>query len=307
MSKVIGVGGANVDIHMKIKGSYKLHDSNPGKLFTTAGGVTRNILENLARLGQDCSLLTALGKDDLSSIIKRSCEDVSINTDMFYVSEEEASSSYLDLVDGSGDMFVGACDAEVLEHMPLSHLEKYAGEIAKADALVCDTNLTKEQLEKLMELAKGVPVFLDPVSTAKAGRVRDLCGSFYMIKPNRLELEALAGMECLTDGDIETVCEAILSKGTHCIAVSLGQRGCYYADRKGNSFFRKPVKVLDMVNASGAGDAFTAGLVYSFLMGYGPEKTMDTAQQCGSIAVMSEETINPLMSEELLRKQMQGR
>ena len=171
MDKVIGVGGANVDIHMKIQGRYILHDSNPGKLFASAGGVTRNILENLARLGISCSLLTAVGKDPFSGIIRRSCEEANIATDMFYKSEEEASSSYLDLVDGSGDMFVGACDAEVLEHMPLTQLEKYGKEIGRAKAVVCDTNLTKMQLEKLIELAKGVPLFIDPVSTAKAERI----------------------------------------------------------------------------------------------------------------------------------------
>ena len=300
MSAVIGIGGANIDIHMKIEGRYVLRDSNPGKLYATAGGVTRNILENLARLGQSCSLLTAVGSDPFSNIIRRSCEGTGIDTSMFYVSKDESSSSYIDLLDGSGDMFLGACDAEVLEHMPLSHLEKYRAEIKKASVIVCDTNLTRPQLEKIIELAEGAPVFIDPVSTAKALRMKDLAGSFFMIKPNRLELEALTGMECLCDRDVESACEKLLMKGTRRIAVSLGTEGCYYADSDGNRFFRDPVSVLDMVNASGAGDAFTAGLVYSYLKGFDPEKTVHTALSCGSIAVMSERTINPEMSEMLL-------
>ncbi len=300
--RIIGVGGANMDIHMKIEGRYILHDSNPGRLFGSAGGVTRNILENLARLGQSCSLITAVGKDPFSGVIIDSCRKVSIDTGMFYVNENEASSSYLDLVDGSGDLFVGACDAGVLEHMPLSHLEKYGSEIASAGAVVCDTNLTEKQLERLTELAESTPLFIDPVSTSKAARIKNISGRFYLIKPNRLELEALAGMECLTDKDIQSACEILLSKGTKCVVVSLGARGCYYADSEGRSFFRDPRKVLDMVNAAGAGDAFTAGLVYSYMKGYSPEKTIDTALGCGSIAVMSDETINPEMSEEMLEK-----
>ena len=68
-------------------------------------------------------------------------------------------------------------------------------------------------------------------------------------------------------------------------------RGCYYADTDGNSFFKEPSKILDMVSASGAGDAFTAGLVYSFLQGYGPEKMIGTAQICGSRAVLSRRSV----------------
>ena len=297
MSGIIGIGGANVDIHMKIEGRYILHDSNPGKLYATAGGVTRNILENLSRLGQSCSLITAVGSDAFCNVIRKSCEGTGIDTSMFYISSEEASSSYIDLVDGSGDMFIGACDATVLEHMPLSHLERYGEAIGKSSAIVTDTTLTKEQLEKTVALAGGVPVFIDPVSTAKSLRIKDMTGSFYLIKPNRMELEALTGMECSSDRDIEKACEKLLLSGTECVTVSLGTRGCYYADRKGNSFFRDPVTVVDMVNASGAGDAFTAGLVYAFMKGYDPEKTVHTALCCGSIAVMSERTNNPDIAE----------
>ena len=303
-NRVVGVGGANIDIHMKIKGPYVLRDSNPGRLFASAGGVTRNILENLAKLGVDCSLLTAVGDDIFRNIIMRSCEDAGISTEMFYLSNAGSTSSYLDLIDGSGDMFVGACDADVLENMPLSHLDRCRSYIKEADAVVCDTNLTTSQLEKLIELSGDVPLFIDPVSTGKAVRMKGISGSFYLIKPNRIELEALTGMDCSGDKDIEKACELLLCKGTKVMVVSLGTEGCYYADQKGRCFFKKPKKVEEMVNASGAGDAFMAGLVYSYLKKFDPEKMTDTALLCGGIAVMSEETINPEMSEELIYPQI---
>jgi pseudouridine kinase len=298
---ILGVGGANMDVHLKISGDYVLHDSNPGRLLLSPGGVTRNILDNLAKLGLCCSMLTAVGKDVFGDEILRSCSAAGIKTDHVFRSGEEYSSSYIALIDGEGDMFVGACDAEILEHMPLSYIEAAEAELKDADAIVCDTNLTEEQLTRLTELAGNTPVFIDPVSTAKAKRIKDIAGRFYCIKPNRMELEAITGMECLTDRDIETACEKLLREGVREVAVSLGERGCYFADSEGHSFFRTPAEVEEMVNASGAGDAFTAGLVYSYIKGLSPEETVDTALRCGSIAVMSGETINPSMSEELLK------
>ena len=301
-NRVIGIGGANMDVHMKVAGDYILHDSNPGKLLLSPGGVTRNILENLSRLGRYCSIISAVGTDVFGDAIIDSCEEAGVDTKMVYRTGNHLTSSYLSLIDGRGDMYVAACDAQILETMDIANVEKFKDCIFDYDAVVMDTNWTEEQLKELDSVCKGLPVFIDPVSTEKAKRMKDISGRFYMIKPNRMELEVLSGMECLTEKDIEAACKVLISKGTFAVAVSLGENGCYYADAKGNSFFKEPRKVEEMVNASGAGDAFMAGLVHSFLEGYGPEKTVDTALACGRIAVMSKETINPHMSAALVEE-----
>ena len=95
---------------------------------------------------------------------------------------------------------------------------------------------------------------------------------------------------------------SLLEKGLHAVAVSLGSSGCYYADRDGASFFRKLKPVAEMANATGAGDAFMAGLACAFVRGAGPEDMVDYALACGLIAVQSEDTINPRMSDEAVRK-----
>ena len=44
-------GGVNMDLHIQSSVPVILHDSNPGKIHTSPGGVMRNIAENCARLG----------------------------------------------------------------------------------------------------------------------------------------------------------------------------------------------------------------------------------------------------------------
>ena len=53
---VVGIGAANLDVHGRSINSIKLRDSNPGRLNMSAGGVTRNILENMSRMGPSTSL-----------------------------------------------------------------------------------------------------------------------------------------------------------------------------------------------------------------------------------------------------------
>ena len=303
--KIVGIGGANIDINFKVKNEFLLRDSNPGKLLLSSGGVTRNILENLSRLGQDCAILTAVGEDKFGEIILKSCRDAGIDTSAVHMCSS-ASSSYISLIDPEGDMFIGACDADILESLPLTVIEKWEDTLKAADVIVCDTNWTGSQLEKIISIAGDVPIFIDPVSTSKAIRMREHCSAFHTIKPNRIELEILSGLECSSDKDIERACSKLISKGTFSVVVSLGSKGCYYADAKGNSFFKEPVKTENMVNASGAGDAFMAGLVYSYVKGYTPEDTVNTALACGSIAVMSTETINEEMSEALVKSRVFG-
>ena len=61
--RVCVIGGANVDIHGAAYQPLRLRDSNPGSVHVSPGGVARNVAENLSRLGLDCRLVTAVGKD----------------------------------------------------------------------------------------------------------------------------------------------------------------------------------------------------------------------------------------------------
>ena len=69
------IGGANIDIHGKSNDTLQERDSNPGQVHTSAGGVARNIAENLARLGVDCRLITAVGKDHHGQMLLRLARD----------------------------------------------------------------------------------------------------------------------------------------------------------------------------------------------------------------------------------------
>ena len=68
---VLGIGAANIDVHGKSRAPIVMRDSNPGRLRTSAGGVTRNVLENLARLGVRTRLVSAVGADLYGEMVLR--------------------------------------------------------------------------------------------------------------------------------------------------------------------------------------------------------------------------------------------
>ena len=148
----------------------------------------------------------------------------------------------------------------------------------------------------------GVPIFSDPVSTTYARRLAPFAGKLHCLKPNVLELAAMTGCEITGDADMERAADVLLERGTHCIVVSMGQRGCYWADRSGAKFHAALRPVSQMVDATGAGDAFMAGLLYAYLHRFPPERAARWALAAGIIAVTSAGTVSPGMSAELVNK-----
>ena len=294
-------GGVNMDLHIQSSGPVVLHDSNPGRIHTSPGGVMRNIAENCARLGCPPVLLSAIGSDALGDRVRSASELAGIDMSRVYLDPACSTSCYMAFLEPNGDMLVAANDMRIMETIPADYLPQNARVLLEADVILCDANPPAERIAQLTAIAAGTPVFADPVSIAKGGKFLPVLDQLYLLKPNRLELRYLSGLPCDTEEDIRKAAASLLDKGLQAIAVSLGSSGCYYADRKGHSFFRNLHAVADMANATGAGDAFTAGLACAFVRGAEPEDMVDYALACGLLAVQSEDTINPQMSDAAVR------
>ena len=299
---VVGIGGIAADIVSSCSSKILLHDSNPGCIGLSPGGVTRNICENLVRQGCTVTMLSAVGDDPFGKTVTELSTASGMDMSHILVSRKCATACYLAILDDTGDMFVGTSDFSVMEEISEDYLERCADLIGGASAVVTDANLSPEILKKIISLAGNVPVFLDPVSEAKIIRIRDLLGLFYLVKPNLMELAAATGIPCDTPEGLEEAADCLIHQGCREVLVSLGSEGCYYRDRNGLGMVRRLRERAVMENATGAGDAFVAGYVSGFIRGLDVTERVDRALASGYIAVMSRETINPEMSDELINQ-----
>lgn len=299
---VAGVGAANVDVHGRSRSPIVMRDSNPGFLRTSVGGVTRNILENLARQSVSASLLTAVSDDVYGEKILRDSAAAGIDVSHVYLKKGVASSCYIAVLDERGDMLLGMSDMRIIQNLHTNYLDENRALLQNATAIVCDACLPCEFLDYLVSgPASGAKVFIDPVSTAYAHQMKPITGKFFGIKPNEMELAVLSGMPADSETEIEFACEALLNLGVGRIAVSRGERGCYYADADGNRMFRALRPVERMVNATGAGDAFMAGFLHALIDDMPIETGLDYALSSGITAIESMSTINPDMSDALVK------
>ena len=96
----------------------------------------------------------------------------------------------------------------------------------------------------------------------------------FLIKPNRAELEGLAGHPLPTEDDLVTAAEALRRAGARNVLISLGGDGALLLEELGG-IHRAPAAHVTPVNTVGAGDSMVAG----FLAGYMTESATDPVQK----------------------------
>ena len=293
---IAGIGGANVDIHGQSDAPIVMRDSNPGRLHLSAGGVCRNICDNLCRLGLTVELCSAVGGDAYGDMLRGACTAAGIGTRHLAVFPAQNTSAYISIMDSEGDMLVAMSDMHILkEALTPSYVEGLLPVLNGADVCVADANLSAGALETLATRCT-VPLMLDPVSTAWARNAAPLAGYFHTLKPNRIEAELLSGVKITDDATLYQAAQALLDQGVQRVFLSLGGDGVFAA-QQGETHL-EPICKAEMRNATGAGDAMMASLVWSFLAGRDLAESCAAGTAAAAIAVESEETINPNMSAE---------
>lgn len=254
--RVVVIGGMNLDLLGVPYRPLISHDSTPGSITLRPGGVGRNIAARLKELGVEVSLITALGNDDRAGLLARLCHASGIDLSLAVPTDCPAP-CYLCIHDHLGDMVVAVNDMSAMDQLTPEAMRLRMEAVNRADTCVLDANLSAETLAFIAENA-SVPLILDPVSCAKAPRVKPILSSLTAIKPNRLEAEALTG-----ERNVEKAGEALLGAGVKKVFISLGPEGVYYANASDSGYV--PAIPLPNLPATGAGDALCAGITLALL------------------------------------------
>ena len=294
------VGGVNMDIGGTPFAPLVGQDSNPGRVTMSLGGVGRNIAHNMALLGLDVRLLTALGDDMNAQKITASCIELGIDLSPSLQVPGGSTSTYLFLTDEKGDMALAVSDMAIYDHLTPRYLAGKEALLNNARLVVADTNIPAESLAWLSENCKA-PVFVDPVSTAKAVKVKPVLGRLHTLKPNRIEAELLSGVAITDDESLARCADALLETGLHRVFISLGADGVYAADHLGGRV-KVPCLPARMVNTTGCGDAFMAALAWGWLEGLGLREAALAGEAASAISMEGSETINPDLSVDALRR-----
>ena len=102
--------------------------------------------------------------------------------------------------------------------------------------------------------------------------------------PNETEAEFYLNKKIETEKDIKNASEEFLKKGIKNIVITLGEKGCYFANDKGN-FFMNAFKLKEpVVDTTGAGDAFNGALAVGLSKNLDIKEVLTFANKVGAIS-----------------------
>ena len=285
------IGGVNMDISAALTAPFVHADSVPGQVTLGCGGVARNIAHNLRLMGHEVKFVSMFGGETFGEMCWRECQAISLDLTLSERGENLRNGFYLCVNDQTGDMIAAVADTDIVDHITPTFLEKRIGEINAGATVVADTNIPVESLQYLIDHCTGAPLFVDTVSSAKAPRIIKALQQSQTKRLHALKLnlkEAQAVTLCKTPADAATRLNAM---GVEEVYITLGSDGVYCS----NNTRHERLKAIPsrVINTTGAGDAFIAGIVHAQMCHASFPECTQTGLKAAHATLLSQQTVNP--------------
>ncbi|GAA1327489.1 carbohydrate kinase family protein [Pseudonocardia xinjiangensis] len=224
------------------------------------GGSPANVALGLARLGDEVTLMTRLGRDALGEMVAAHLRAGGVHVESGTDRSTSTSLAIATLAAGIATYdFRIEWDIDALEPLPIETRCLHTGSLATA--LTPGSRNVEDLMER--EQRRGrVTISYDP-------NVRPaLLGSPHHARPGIERLVGLSDVVKVSDEDLlwlypdrrdEDVAREWLGRGPALVVVTRGGRGVHAVTA--NLELRRPAQPIDLVDTVGAGDSFTSGLL----------------------------------------------
>lgn len=299
---ILCVGAINLDRKAAAKESVVFGTSNPVTMSESSGGVARNIADNLARLGCDVSMLSVIGDDQDGGYILSELGKVRIGAHSVRMLRGERTGTYIAVIDTNGEMTIALANMEINERVTPRLIDELWPEGHKPDLVVLDTNFPENCIAYVIERCRqeSIPLYIDPVSTPKALKLPASLAGVDALLPNRDEAETISGIRIATPADCREACARIRARGARRVFITLGEQGVYASGPEGDALIPAvPVRVVDV---TGAGDAFAAGLIYGIAQDLPPLEACRCGTAASALTLRTAQSVAPDLNAEQLHK-----
>jgi pseudouridine kinase len=276
------IGTVFVDCKGFAKQKYVPQGRNLGSIQFVHGGVGRNVAENLANLDLNTAFVSTTDISGLGIEIKQRLEGVHVNTD-FLKQADQGMGMWLAVLDENGDL------AGSISQMPnLSALESIIAEfgqqiVERSSHIALELDLNEQLSNAVISMAVqqqkpvfGIPGNLDVVLKNK-GMLKQLeCFICNDIEAERLIEKNLSHLS--PDDILQELVAFTDASGLRSMVITLGEKGSLYYDSVTQEKGHQPIFPVQLVDSSGAGDAFFSGTI----MGLARGLSLKEAVVCGT-------------------------
>ncbi|MFS0911178.1 PfkB family carbohydrate kinase [Microbacterium sp. 179-I 3D2 NHS] len=245
------------------------------------GGKGANQAVGLRQLGAGVAAVGVVGDDAIGAAMIAALEHDGV--DVAGVVRRGATSVLLDVVDPDADRML-------FEHTPASALltpddvERAARSVREADTVCLQAQQPGDALLVAARLARrsGSLVALDGAPDATFAE--ELVSCAHIVRADAAEAEMLVGFALSDVAAGREACRLLRERGPSVVAVQVKGEGDLVASTAGTTF-RPYGQHETVVDRTGGGDAFFAGLVRGTGLGWSLERTADLAARAAASVV----------------------
>ena len=279
---ILVVGSINIDMVMRTPRMPAPGETLRGKGFSTSpGGKGANQAVAVARLGGHCHMLGRVGDDHFGKMLVDGMRTEDIDCKDVMVTEGEATGAAIILVDACGENSIvlsGGANLCVTPDDIFGREELFE----HADVLLLQLELPLPTVRAAIDVARRhrCRIILDP-APAPARMPEELL-QVDIISPNAVEAEHITGKRAVEDRVDKQVASELIERGALAAVLKLGSRGSLVVSSDGE-IARIPAYRVDIVDTTGAGDAFTGALAVAAARGESLADAAKFANAAGSL------------------------
>lgn len=291
--KIICTGGACIDYKLKALHPVIAHTSNPVTTHISLGGVARNVARNLANLTDSIALQCVVGDDIDGQHLLSDAQIQQIDISSSLTLKNQPTARYFSFLDQEGELQIAGAAMEIVDHIPQHARQHWCRDWPLNAIIFLDTNLPHDLLNTIISwsASHNMVIGIDPVSAIKSKKLPYLLEGVFFIKPDHYEMQALTDQPITSINDYFIAGKQLLKRGVQNIVISLGKLGYIIVNENWQKHY-PAVKVKSVLDVSGAGDAFTAGILYGIQSGLALTDACEIAAKIAALTIQSYATVN---------------
>lgn len=302
---IVSIGNASQDVFVEISPEYAKKElcfslgqkiEIEGVHYFTGGGAT-NTAVAFARMGLSTGIISAIGNDSAGKAVESELRREKVSASLLMKSK--TATAYSVILTGFGKdrvilVYRGATAS--LDPAKINH-EKIDSKWIHVSSL----HKAPKAMEKICVSAKkkGIMVSINPGKHELEGGMNGLAKT--LENCDILFLNETEAMSLTKSADIERNLAAIYSRCKEgIIVITAGSHGAYAFD--GKTVYYKGILPVDVVDATGAGDAFCSGFLGAIASGRGIDEAMNWGTAQANSVVTTIGTKNILLSKNGIKK-----
>lgn len=226
------------------------------------GGKGSNQAVAAGNLGADVTIITRLAKDDFGKMALQTWENANVKGAIKYSNNSYTGAAYIFIDNATGDNAIIIAPGAASE-ISVQDIHDNSQLISTADVFLTQLEQPIEVAVEGLKLAKNNNkiTILNPAPAATLPKeVFDLCD---FITPNETETEALTGLRVRNEAEAKIAADFLADLGVKTPIITMGEQGAFLHGHGLVPAF----DVGDVVETTGAGDAFNGGLAVSLSEG----------------------------------------